>query len=83
MSCYEALKIVLGLSRDIGLVYMMNVNNWDRRCAHCSSKGSRVGLQSYGWLGAVGEASEGIYSTYQCFQSVYQPQIYASCIWYQ
>jgi len=46
MSCYEVLIIVLGLSRDTGLVYMMNVNNWDRRCAHCSSKGPRVGLQS-------------------------------------
>ena len=60
MSCYQALKTVLRLSRATGFVYMVNVKNWDRRCAHCSSKGPRVGLQSYGWLGAVGEALEGI-----------------------
>ena len=46
MSSYEVLIIVLGLSRDTGLVYMMNVNNWSQRCAHRSPERPRVGLQS-------------------------------------
>jgi hypothetical protein len=55
--CYLALETVLRLSRATGFVYMVNVKNWDRRCAHCTSKGPRVGLQSLESVGGVGEAS--------------------------
>ncbi len=44
MSCDEALKTVLRLSCATSFVYMMNVKNWDRRCAHSSAKRPRVGL---------------------------------------
>ena len=37
MSCDEALKTVLRLSRATGFVYMMNFKNWDRRRAHSSA----------------------------------------------
>ena len=49
MRCDETLKTVLRLSCATGLVNMMNVNNWGRRCAHSSAKRPTVGLQSF-WV---------------------------------
>ncbi len=74
MSWYRSLKSVLRLSRAIRFVYMVNVKSWDRRCAHSSAKGPRVGLQSLWAVGGVGEELEGMGLPHQvgafCLQCV-------------